>query len=157
MSLVNRSQFLNAVSERAGAHRRDVEHVWENALVVIQDSIKKGEKVGIPGFGNFKQRVRKARMAINPRTGEQVKVAAMKLPKFLPAKQFKQYVAGQVKSLPGVATKPMALAAEAVGAKKPAAKKAAAAKKPAAKKKAVPKKTAAKKPAAKKKAPAKKR
>ncbi|MFA5890107.1 MAG: HU family DNA-binding protein [Actinomycetota bacterium] len=156
---MNRSQFLRTVSERTGAHKRDVEHVWEHSLAVIQESIRKGEKVSITGFGIFKQRVRKAGKRKNPQTGETIKVPAAKLPKFLPAKQFKLYVGGGVKALPAIATKPVALAAEVVAK---AAPKKAAAKKPAAKKpaaKAAPKKAAAKKPAAKaapKKAAAKK-
>lgn len=154
--LVNRTQFLNAVAERAGAHRRDVEHVWEHAVAVITDSIKKGDRIRFSGFGTFKQHARKAGWATNPQTREKVKVAARKVPKFLPAKQFKEYVKGELKSLPLAVTKPMALAA---GAAKPAAKaapkKAAPKKKAAAKKAAPKKKVAAKKPAAKK-VPAKK-
>jgi DNA-binding protein HU-beta len=153
---VNRSQFLNAVAERAGAHKRDVEHVWENALAVIQESVKKGQPVGITGFGKFTQRVRKARkagMARNPFTGEQVKVAArpaLSVPKFTPAKQFKDYVGGAVKTLARPNTRPMALASDDApkAAKKAAPKKAA--KKAAPKKKAPAKKVAAKKKPAKK-------
>lgn len=159
MASLNRTKFLNAVSERTGAHRRDVEHVWEHALAVIAESVKKGQDVSITGFGKFKQKIRKARaagMARNPFTGEMGKVAARPksaAPRFIPAKQFKDFVAGTLRALPAPKTKPMALGGPAApkkaAAKKPAAKKAAA-KKPAAKKK-----TAAKKPV--KKAAAKKK
>jgi DNA-binding protein HU-beta len=142
---VSRSEFLRRVSERAGAHKRDVEHVWENALAVIQDSIRKGEAVSITGFGKFKQRVRKAGIRKNPQTGEPVRVPSAKLPRFLPAKQFKQYVGGQLKALPPSNTRPMALAADGG---KAAPKKAAAPKKKAAPKKSA--KKAAPKKAAKK-------
>jgi DNA-binding protein HU-beta len=147
---LNRTKFLNTVAERAGAHRRDVEHVWEHALAVIQESVRSGADVSITGFGKFKQRVTKARkagMQKNPFTGEMVKVAAKppsKKPAFTPAKPFKEFVAGG-KGGVKVNTRPMALGATAAPAKKAAAApKKAAAKKPAAKK------TAAKKPAAKK-------
>lgn len=152
---MNRSQFLNAVAEKTGAHRRDVEHVWENAVAVIRESVKKGEDVSISGLGKFKQRVvkaRKAGMARNPFTGEQVKVGAKKesrAPKFLPAKQFKEFVGGTLKSWPATTTKPVALAGDTAPAKKAASKPA---KKAAAKK--TTKKAVAKKPA--KKAAAKK-
>jgi DNA-binding protein HU-beta len=143
---LNRSKFLNSVSERAGASRRDVEHVWEHALGVIQDAIKKGEDVSITGFGKFKQKVtaaRKAGMRKDPFTGETRMFPARpakKAPRFLPAKQFKDYVSGTLKALPKANTRPQALAADAG---KPAAKKATA-------KKSAPKKSA-KKAAAKKK------
>lgn len=150
---MNRSQFLNAVADKAKAHRRDVEHVWEAAVAVIGDSMKKGEAVAISGFGKFSQRVTKARkagMAKNPFTGEMVKVAAKparKAPKFTPAKPLKEFVAGASKSLPSKATKPMSLGGTA------APKAAAPAKKTAAKKttaKKAAKKAPARKPAAKK-------
>ncbi len=137
---LNRSKFLNSVAERANASRRDVEHVWENALGVIQDAIKKGEDVSITGFGKFKQKVtaaRKAGMRKDPFTGEMRHFAARpakKAPRFLPAKQFKEYVGGGLKSLPKANTRPQALAADG-GKAKPAAKKKTA-KKPAAKKSA---------------------
>ena len=136
---LNRSKFLNAVSERAGAHRRDVEHIWEHALTVIQESVKKGQDVSITGFGKFKQRVIKARKAglgKNPFTGETIRVAARpasKAPKFLPAKKFKEVVAGRER-LDKPATKPKALAEEPA-AKRAAPKKAAPKRKAAAKKK----------------------
>lgn len=152
---LNRSKFLLQVAERTGAHRRDVEHIWENALAVIQDNIRKGTDISISGFGKFKQRVRKAAIRTNPQTGEKIKVPAAKLPRFLPAKQFKQYVGGQLKALPSVATRPVALSV-GNGAAKAAPKKAAVKK---TVKKAAPKKAAAKKTAKKpaKKAGARKR
>jgi DNA-binding protein HU-beta len=142
---LNRSKFLNSVAERAGASRRDVEHVWEHALGVIQDAIKKGEDVSITGFGKFKQKVtaaRKAGLRKDPFTGEMRHFPARpakKAPRFLPAKQFKEYVGGGLKALPKVNTRPQALAADG-GKAKPAAKKSA--------KKAAPKK-GARKPAKK--------
>lgn len=145
---LSRTKFLNEVAERAGAHRRDVEHVWEHAVAVIQESVKKGQDVSISGFGKFKQRVIKARKAgwgTNPFTGEKIKVAARPksaAPKFLPAKGFKEVVAGKAKP-PKPNTKPKALAAEAAAPKKTAAakKKAPAKRKPAAKKKTAKKAT----------------
>jgi DNA-binding protein HU-beta len=139
---LNRSKFLNSVSERAGASRRDVEHVWEHALGVIQDAIKKGEDVSITGFGKFKQKVtaaRKAGIRKDPFTGEMRNFPARpskKAPRFLPAKQFKEYVSGQLKALPRPTTRPQALAADGAKTAKPAAKKTA--------KKAAPKKSAKK-------------
>ena len=127
-STLNRSALLKQVSERTGMARKEVEQVYEHTVRTIQDAVRGGQKVALTGFGRFQQRVRAARkagMARNPFTGEMVKVAArpaQKLPKFLPAKQFKEHVSG-VSKLPAL----------------PAAKKAA------------PKKTTAKKSSAKKK------
>ncbi|MFY9586238.1 MAG: HU family DNA-binding protein [Actinomycetota bacterium] len=122
-STLNRSALLKQVSERTGMARKEVEQVYEHTLRTIQDAVKKGEKVALTGFGRFTQRVqaaRKAGMGKNPFTGETIKIAARperRLPRFSPAKQFKEYVSGQAK-LP-------ALQAAKPAAKKPAAKKAA--------------------------------
>jgi len=137
---LNRSQLLKTVSERTGMARKEVETVYEHTVRTIQDAVKGGQKVALTGFGRFTQRVqaaRKAGMGKNPFTGETIQIAARperRLPRFSPAKQFKEYVSGTMK-LP-VLSKPAA---------KPAAKKAA------------PKKAAAKKAPAKKKAAAKKK
>jgi len=128
---LNRSKFLNTVSERANASRRDVEHVWEHALGVIQDTIKKGEDVSITGFGKFKQKVtaaRKAGLRKDPFTGEMRNFPARpskKAPRFTPAKQFKEYVGGTLKALPKPTTKPLALAGDGGRAAPSAAKKSA--------------------------------
>jgi DNA-binding protein HU-beta len=130
---LNRSQLLKDVAERTGIARKEVEQVYEHTLRSIQDAVRQGKKVSLAGFGKFSQRVRAARkagMGKNPFTGETIQVAArpaLKLPKFAPAKQFKDVVSGAAK-LPAM----------------PAAKKAAP-------KKAAAKKTTAKKSTAKKK------
>lgn len=133
---LNRSQLLKQVSERTGMARKEVEQVYEHTVRTIQDAVKSGRKVALTGFGRFQQRVqaaRKAGMGKNPFTGETIKIAARperRLPKFLPAKQFKEYVSGSLK-LPALpASKPAAKAP----AKKAAPKKAAAKKGPAKRK-----------------------
>lgn len=137
---MNRAQLIRTVTERTGMARKEVEQVWEHAVRAIQDSVRKGEKVGVTGFGNFTQRVRKARkagMQKNPFTGEMVKVAArpaQKLPKFVPAKQFKEYVSGSLKSLPAVGGASTAKKTASRGKARTAPKKAAGKKSPAKRK-----------------------
>lgn len=137
--MVNRSQLLRTVSDRSGMARKEVEQVYDHLVHTIAEAVKSGEKVALSGFGAFRQRVTKARKAgpqRNPFTGEMVKVAARparKVPRFVPAKQFKEFVAGSSKTLPGGAAKK---AAKKAPAKKAAGRKAA--------KKAPAKKTARK-------------
>jgi len=124
---LNRSGLLKQVADRTGMARKEVEQVYEHTLRTIQDSVKRGEKVALSGFGRFQQRVqaaRKAGMGKNPFTGETIKIAARperRLPKFLPAKQFKEYVSGQSKLPPLSAAKKAA--PKKAGAKKSTAKK----------------------------------
>ena len=137
---LNRSQLLKTVSERTGMARKEVEQVYEHTVRTIQDAVKSGRKVALTGFGRFQQRVqaaRKAGMGKNPFTGETIKIAARaerRLPKFLPAKQFKEYVSGSLK-LPALPAAKPASAPKKAGAKKTAPKKASAKKAPAKRKK----------------------
>jgi nucleoid DNA-binding protein len=58
----------------------------------IRDSLKRGEKVVITGFGTFSIRKRAARPGRNPKTGEKITIAARKAPGFTPGKTLKKVV-----------------------------------------------------------------
>lgn len=58
----------------------------------ITDDLKKGYQVKIAGLGTFKVRDRKARIALNPKTGEKIEVPATRVPKFTPSKDLKQAI-----------------------------------------------------------------
>ena len=107
-----------------GAGNIGVAHL-DTLLDTVVAAVKKGDPVTIPGFGTFKQHARAARTGVNPSTGEKIKIAAAKLPKFSPGATFKAAVD------PKAAAKKASAKAAAKPAAKPAAKKAA---KPAAKK-----------------------
>src|SRR4051812_14078624 len=131
---VNRSQLLNELAERLEVSRKEADGVLTTFTELITDTVASGEDVAISGFAKFRRIDRPARMARNPATGEQVRVAAKRVARITPLKAFKDAV---------------------LSGKKPAAKKAPAKKAPAKKtavKKAPAKKTAAKKAPAKKKA-----
>jgi DNA-binding protein HU-beta len=143
--VVNKSQLVDKIVADTALGKREVEKVIGAFIDTVQQSVKKGEKVSLPGFGGWSQTQRKARTARNPRTGAPVKVPAGKGVKFTVGATFKDIVAAKRGT---AAAKAPAKKAPAKAAKAPA--KAAAKKAPA---KAAPGK-AAKAPA--KKAPAKK-
>lgn len=58
----------------------------------IRDSLKRGEKVVITGFGTFSIRKRAARPGRNPKTGEKITISARKAPGFTPGKTLKKLV-----------------------------------------------------------------
>jgi DNA-binding protein HU-beta len=78
--------------ERLDISRKDAVTLVDGLFEDIQSAVVSGEPVKIPGFGQFKVRDRAARMARNPATGEQVKVPAKRVFKFLPAKALKEAV-----------------------------------------------------------------
>ena len=142
---MNKTQLVEQVAAQTGVGKPDVEKVMKSFIDTVQLTVKKGEKVSLPGFGGWSQTQRKARTARNPRTGAAVKVPAGKGVKFTVGATFKDIVAAKR----GTAAK--TTAAKAPAKKAPAKAAKAPAKAPA--RKAAPAKSA---PAKAAKAPAKK-
>lgn len=169
---MNKAELVEALTGRLG-DKKTAAAALDAVLEEIQRVVSKpgkDSKVSIAGFGVFEKRVRGARTARNPRTGEAVKVKKTTVPAFRAGQGFKDVVAGKKK----IAAAPKKSAAKATAAKATATKatatKAAAKKttkaaparatKSAAKKtatKATAKKTAAKKTTAVKKTTAAKK
>lgn len=72
--------------------QKEIGEIIDTFIDKIKSEVSKGEKVSIPKFGNFEVVERAARECRNPSTGERMMVAACKVPKFKPAKDFKDCV-----------------------------------------------------------------
>jgi integration host factor subunit beta len=72
--------------------RKESESVVETIFDSIIESIQKGEKIEIRGFGSFRTRERRGRVGRNPKTGEKVEVPPKKIPFFKPSKELKDFV-----------------------------------------------------------------
>ncbi len=92
---MNKAELVDSVANSTGESKRLVQDVLDATVTQIQKSVKKGEKVTLPGFGTFERRQRSARTARNPQTGEQIKVKASKVPAFKPGAGFKTFVSGR--------------------------------------------------------------
>lgn len=137
---MNKTELAEKIAAETNLPRRDVDSMLKAFIETVQQSVKKGEKISIPGFGGWSQTQKKARTGRNPRTGAAVRIPASKGVKFTVGATFKDTVAAKR----GTASK--AAAKKAPAKKAPAkttARKAPAKKAPA--KKAPAKKTAAKK------------
>ncbi|MEK7634906.1 MAG: HU family DNA-binding protein [Patescibacteria group bacterium] len=89
---MNKADLANAVHEKLGGTKVQAEEVVETIIEGIVGTLKKGGEVSIAGLGIFSTKQRAARTARNPRTGESVSVAAMRVPKFRAAKALKDAV-----------------------------------------------------------------
>ncbi len=89
---MNKAALVDKVNEVLGTTKVQAEQIVDTVFDSIVASLKKGEEVSVAGFGIFSAKVRAARTARNPRTGEMVKVAAMKVAKFRAAKALKDAV-----------------------------------------------------------------
>ena len=69
---MNKTELIAAVAEKAGLTKKDAERVVSATFETVTESLKKGDKVSISGFGIFDVKCRDARMGRNPRTKEAV-------------------------------------------------------------------------------------
>jgi len=74
--------------------RKESETIVETIFDSIIDSLQKGQKIEIRGFGSFRTRERRGRVGRNPKTGAKVEVPAKKIPFFKPSKELKDFVNG---------------------------------------------------------------
>jgi integration host factor subunit beta len=72
--------------------RKESEIIVETVFDSIIESLQKGEKIEIRGFGSFRTRQRRGRVGRNPKTGEKVEVPAKRIPFFKPSKELKDFV-----------------------------------------------------------------
>ena len=90
---MNKSSIVEAVHAKLGGTKVQAEQVVDTIINSIVDTLRKGGEVSISGLGIFSTKTRAARKARNPRTGETIQVAAMRVPKFRAAKALKDSVA----------------------------------------------------------------
>ncbi len=74
--------------------KKDCARVVDIFLDAIKDALKEQKNIEVRGFGTFKIRRRKPRMARNPRTGDPVEVAARPVPVFKPSKELRALISG---------------------------------------------------------------
>ena len=91
---MNKTELINSVAEAAELSKKDATKAVEAVFETIQSTLAEGEKVQLIGFGNFEVRERAARKGRNPQTGEEIDIAASKVPAFKPGKALKDAVKG---------------------------------------------------------------
>ncbi len=100
---MNKQELVSAVAERSGMTKKDVERAVNAVFEVIEESLAGGDRVSLVGFGTFEVRDRAARVGRNPQTGEEIRIAATRVPAFRAGKSLKDAVegAGPTGRLPG--------------------------------------------------------
>lgn len=89
---MNKTQFVEAVAQKAGMTKREAEEAVNAMTAVVADTLKAGDKVQLIGFGTFDVKESAAREGRNPRTGETIKIAAAKKPAFAASKALKDAI-----------------------------------------------------------------
>jgi DNA-binding protein HU-beta len=94
---LNKSELAAAIAERTDLNVKQAQDVIDALTATISDELASGNSVSIAGFGKFSVNQRAARQGRNPNTGETLKIAAGRSPKFSSAQALKMRMAG----LPG--------------------------------------------------------
>jgi len=89
---MNKAGLVETVHEVLGGTKVQAEQVVDSVIDTITKTLQRGDEVSIAGLGIFSAKMRAARTARNPRTGEMVDVPAMRVPKFRAAKALKDAV-----------------------------------------------------------------
>lgn len=89
---MNKAELIKSMSEKTNLTKKELEKFIKAFLNTITETLAKGEKVQLVGFGTFEIRKRAAKKGRNPQTGKEIKIAARKVPVFKAGKTFRSLV-----------------------------------------------------------------
>jgi len=89
---MNKTELVAAIANDSGLTKVQAQKALDAAIDAISGAMAKGDSVTLIGFGTFKVSERAERMGRNPQTGKEMKIAASKLPRFVPGKSLKDAV-----------------------------------------------------------------
>ena len=89
---MNKSELIAAIATKTGETKKDAEATLNAFVNVVSETLAKGDKVQLVGFGSFEVRKRAARKGRNPQTKEEIKIPASKAPVFKAGKALKELV-----------------------------------------------------------------
>jgi DNA-binding protein HU-beta len=91
---MNRKELVDALAAQTESTKVDAERAVAALIDIISGTLKKGDSLSLVGFGTFEVRKRAARIGRNPKTGEELKIKAAKVPAFKAGATLKALVNG---------------------------------------------------------------
>jgi len=89
---MNKAELIAQVAEKSDMTKKDAEKAVSSVLATIEEALSRGDKVQLVGFGTFEVRERSARKGRNPQTGEEIEIAAARVPVFKAGKSLREVV-----------------------------------------------------------------
>lgn len=89
---MNKSELITNMAEKASLTKKDTEAALKAFIESVEETLEKGEKVQLVGFGTFEARKRAARVGRNPRTKEEINIPESIVPVFKAGKEFKEKI-----------------------------------------------------------------
>ena len=94
---MNRKELVDALAAKTNSTKADAERAVAGLIDIVSTTLKKGDSITLVGFGTFEVRKRAARTGRNPKTGEELKIKAAKVPAFKAGATLKAMVNGAKK------------------------------------------------------------
>ena len=91
---MNKSELINAIAEQGNLSKADASRSLDALIKTIETTLKAGDSITLVGFGTFAVKDRAERTGRNPQTGQEITIAAAKVPSFKPGKSLKDAVNG---------------------------------------------------------------
>lgn len=91
---MNKADLINEVASSTGLSKTKSSEAIDAVVNAIENSLAKGEKVSLVGFGSFETSTRGERMGRNPKTGEEVKIPSKTVAKFKPGANLNKQING---------------------------------------------------------------
>jgi DNA-binding protein HU-beta len=89
---LNKAELVSSIAQKAEMSKKDAEKALNGFTESVEETLEKGEKVQLVGFGSFEVRERAARKGINPQTKEEITIEASKVPVFRVGKAFRDKI-----------------------------------------------------------------
>ncbi len=89
---MTKRQLVEELAKRTKTSKRQTENYLQIFAQIVGEKVAKGEKVSVTGFGVFDLGKRAARRGVDPRTQKEIKIPAMKMPRFRAGKRLKEAV-----------------------------------------------------------------
>lgn len=86
---MTKADIVEAIYEKIGFSKKESSEIVELVFDTIKETLEKGEKIKVSGFGNFVIRSKKPRIGRNPQTGEEIEISARKVLTFRPSQVLK--------------------------------------------------------------------
>lgn len=81
---MNKAELIGSIADKSGLSKTDAGNALDAFVSSVSDALANGDRISLVGFGSFSVDRRDARMGRNPRTGEEIQIAAKNVVKFKP-------------------------------------------------------------------------
>ncbi|MBI2335528.1 MAG: integration host factor subunit alpha [Deltaproteobacteria bacterium] len=86
---MTKAEIIEAVYQKIGFSKKESADIVEMVFDIIKETLERGDKIKISGFGNFVVRNKRSRLGRNPQTGEEITISARKVLTFRPSQVLK--------------------------------------------------------------------